>query len=59
MSHQPVPSIAQGFQAEDDEHVAPRHEQAGGPPADCYQAEAGEHTAVTPEPADAAAPPSS
>ena len=59
MSDQPVHSTAQAFQAEDDEHVAPRHEQAGAPPADCYQAEAGEHTAVTPEPAAAAAPPSS
>ena len=59
MSDQPVPTTAMGFQAEDDEHVAPSHAQAGAPPADCYQAEAGEHTAVTPEPADAAAPPSS
>ena len=59
MSDQPVPTTAQGFQAEDDEHVAPSDARAGAPPADCYQAEAGEHTAVTPEPADAAAPPSS
>ena len=59
MSDQLVPTTAQGFQPEDEEHVAPRHAQAGAPPADCYQAEAGEHTAITPEPADAAAPPSS
>ena len=43
-----IPSAAHGFQAEDAEHVLAK-DPGTAPPAECFQAEEGEHSPPEPE----------